>query len=513
MATYDKNKHSLFKKGLEDWNKFVSDYKGQYDFSKSVYAGKNNKVMYICPVHGEKWSDAKNMMRGALCQDCMFEARKGKTRITQSIMLKRFHDVHGDRFDYSQAKYVSQQTLIAIVCKRHGVFYQKPEYHWSGAKCPDCYHEDERGVKFKHTIETVANRLHEIYGDLFEILSKNYINSKEQIEVRCKKHNQVCFTTTNNLLSNNNPCSKCNHTRSDQEDAISNFLSIFVDVEQRNRTVLKPKELDIYLPNKKLAIEYCGMYWHSHGDVDSESKDKNKHFYKYAACRDLGIRLLTIYQSEWLERPKPIKRLLRNAIGKSKGKLMARKCELKKVLHQDSVDFYEKYHPQGGSGNGENYGLYWNGKLVACMRFNFGINDRGASKRTWTLSRYATRVNVSGGASKLFKAFIDEHAPREVKSFSDNRYFSGQMYAQLGFDLEEDSKPDYQVWSARLGIKSKSHYQRRSIQQRLVDHGFCETYDHRLDARTEREMTYIMGARRIYDCGKKRWIWKEQKTC
>jgi hypothetical protein len=72
MATYDKNKHSLFKKGLGDWNKFVSDYKGQYDFSKSVYAGKNNKVMHICHVHGEKWSDAKNMMRCALCQDCMF---------------------------------------------------------------------------------------------------------------------------------------------------------------------------------------------------------------------------------------------------------------------------------------------------------------------------------------------------------------------------------------------------------------------------------------------------------
>lgn len=505
---YNKNNHTLFQNGKKKWEEFLATYDGVYDFSNSIYEGMNNKVSYICPTHGEKWSDAKNMMRGAMCQECMFEARKGRTRITQKKMLERFHATHGDRFDYSQAKYVSQQTPIAIICKRHGVFYQKPEYHWSGSKCPNCYHEDERGTKYKYTLESVSERLQEIYGDLFEVLSENYINSKHSIKVRCKKHNQICNTTANSLFVNYNPCTKCNHTRSDQEDAIARFLSIFIDVERRNRAILKPKELDIYIPSKQIAVEYCGMYWHSHGDVESEIKNKNKHFYKYSTCQDLGIRLITIYETEWLERSKPIKRLLRNVIGKSKGRLMARKCQLAKVSHQDSVNFYDKYHPQGGAGNGENYGLFWNDKLVACMRFTFGINDRGSSVRTWTLSRYATRVNVSGGASKLFKAFVDEHAPSEVKSFSDNRYFTGQMYTQLGFDLESESKPDYQVWSPKIGIKPKSHYQRRSIQQRLVDHGINETYDSKHDLRTEREMTYLMGARKIFDCGKKRWIWK-----
>ena len=191
---------------------------------------------------------------------------------------------------------------------------------------------------------------------------------------------------------------------------------------------------------------------------------------------------------------------------------MARKCELRKVAHQEASAFYDKYHPQGGAGTGEHYGLYWNSKLVACMRFVLGANDRGtASKRVWTLGRYATRITVAGGASRLFKAFLSEYQPSEVKSFSDNRYFAGGMYEQLGFEMEEEVAPDYQVWSVKLGLHPKSHYQRRALPQRVKDHGVQDTFDPKNDPRTERDMTYLLGARRIFDCGKKRWVWKSNK--
>jgi hypothetical protein len=51
------------------------------------------------------------------------------------------------------------------------------------------------------------------------------------------------------------------------------------------------------------------------------------------------------------------------------------------------------------------------------MRFAFGANDRGAAaaERMWTLTRYATRVSVTGGASKLFSAFMAEHQPETGK--------------------------------------------------------------------------------------------------
>ena len=500
----------LFSSGLAKWNLFVQNYSGDYDFSKSIYAGMNRKVGFVCPKHGPMQMDAKNLINGKICQKCAIEARAGKNRFTRKQMLAKFKATHGDRYDYSLAEYNGQQNSVEIICKTHGKFLQKPEYHWTGSGCPECFHKDRRGAAQRDTLESVIEKVNNTFGDLFDLSEVVYVNSQQKIKVTCTKHNEVCETKANWLINGCNPCPKCNHMKSSQETALANYLESFTSVNRRDRKVIGPKELDIYLPNNALAIEYSGMYWHSHGSVEEENKSKHNHYDKYKACASKGARLITIYETEWLERPEALKRLLRNAIGKTKGKLMARKCELKKVQRPEAVTFYEKYHPQGGAGNGEHYGLYWKGKLVSCMRFTYGINDRGtaAVNRVWTLSRYATRITVSGGASKLFKAFIDEQQPTEVKSFSDNRYFSGGMYEQLGFALEEETAPDYQVWSPKIGLKPKSHYQRRNIQQRLIEHGVDEMFDHKLDTRTEREMTYLMGARRIYDCGKKRWVWK-----
>jgi len=286
------------------------------------------------------------------------------------------------------------------------------------------------------------------------------------------------------------------------------FALIFGNAVQRDRSLIKPKELDIYLPDHKLAIEYCGEYWHSSSSKEEEATMRHKHIEKHKLCQAAGVRLLTIYETEWKESNYAIRRLIRNALGKSKGKLMARKCSLGHVPHPVARSFYDRYHPQGGAGNGEHYGLFWKGKLVACMRFTFGANDRGKTERMWTLSRYATRITVSGGASRLFQAFVKEHCPTEVKSFSDNRFFEGGMYEHLGFTLEQEMAPDYQVWSPRLGLRPKSHYQRRMIPKRLEEHGIQDTFDPKTDPRSEAEMTYFMGARRLYDCGKKRWAWR-----
>jgi hypothetical protein len=190
---------------------------------------------------------------------------------------------------------------------------------------------------------------------------------------------------------------------------------------------------------------------------------------------------------------------------------MARKCTLAKVPTAEARAFYEAYHPQGGAGSGEHYGLYYKTKLVACMRFTHGANDRGNAKdRLWTLTRYATRLSVAGGASRLFKAFVSEYSPPAVKSFSDNRYFAGGMYETLGFTMAEQSAPDYQVWHPKLGLAQKPHWQRRYIPKKLQELGLDMQFDPATDKRTEREMTYAVGARRIFDCGKKRWVWEAE---
>jgi G:T-mismatch repair DNA endonuclease (very short patch repair protein) len=420
----------------------------------------------------------------------------------------RFVSGLGRGFDYSKAQYRGAKVPLEIVCAVHGSFWQSPTNHASGKGCPKCRNA-ATSKRCKKTGEGFVQDAQAVWGEQFDYSLVEYMGAHTPVKIICRIHGCVEQSPTNHLQGQN-PCTKCNHMKSAPEDAVAAFLSTFTAVERRNRALIAPKEVDIYLPEQKIAIEFCGMYWHSHSDREDEKKNKLRHAEKHQLCAAQGVRLITIYETEWAERPATVKRLLRNAIGKTKGRLMARKCELRKPTVQEARAFYGKYHPQGGDGTGSHYGLYWKGTLVACMRFTFGSNDRGAGakERQWTLSRYASRVSVAGAASRLFKAFLADEKPDEVKSFSDNRLFSGGMYEQLGFQLEADVQPDYQVWSQKLGLRPKPHYQRRLLPTRLRDHGVDETFDPATDKRTEAEMTYLMGARRIYDCGKKRWVWK-----
>lgn len=369
--------------------------------------------------------------------------------------------------------------------------------------------EEGREVRALNTlpIAEVISRLQLAHKGLIQYVS-GYSSMLANATFFCIVHSEIVTAAPHNVLRGANPCPKCNHMKSSPEDAVAKLMSLFTPVDQRNRTLIKPKELDILLPEKRLAIEYCGEYWHSHGDSSDEASRSMNHYQKYKACEAAGVRLITMYESEWMNHNYAVRRLLRNAAGKSRGKLMARKCDLRKVETKDAREFYERYHPQGGNGGGEHYGLYWKDKLVACMRFTLGANDRGLNKqRMWTLTRYATRITVSGGASRLFKAFVAEHNPKQVKSFSDNRYFGGGMYEQLGFALVEETKPDYAVWHPKLGLLPKSHYQRRVLPMRAKELGMDIQFDPETDPRTEQDITYLLGGRRIYDCGKKRWVW------
>ena len=503
-------------------SKFPAHVRARYDFSQAEYSGALKPITgIVCYKHGEFQQYAAQLRKdGAGCPQCGAEQRVQSRRLDPAEFLRRAEERHPGRFDYEKTKYVNMTTKVTVTCRDHGDFQISPiKLVHEGQGCPDCgaarrgYQKDmvacrvaSAASKRKAFGGKFVSRAREVHGDLYDYSDHGYVSGREKVRIRCAKHGVFEQAVYHHLAGQG--CPRCGQ-KSAPEDAIAAYLSRFTTVVQRDRTLIAPKEIDIYLPEHNLAVEFCGIYWHSHGDRDDERKNKLRHAEKHRMCAERGVRLITLYETEWAERPETVKRMLRNAVGATRGKLMARKCELGKPTPQEARAFYEKYHPQGGSGHGEHYGLYHRGKLVACMRFNYGNNDRGAGakQRQWTLGRYATRIPVAGAASRLFKAFLKEQNPPSVKSFSDNRWFSGAMYEQLGFDLEADVPPDYQVWSTKLGLRPKPHYQRRVLPTRLREHGVEESFDPKTDQRTEAEMTYLMGARRIYDCGKKRWVW------
>ena len=98
-----------------------------------------------------------------------------------------------------------------------------------------------------------------------------------------------------------------NHTISYSEKELSDFVkSLGVEIIENDRTIISPKELDIYIPSKKLAIEFDGLYYHSELFVN-----KNYHLDKTNECNKKGIDLIHVYEDDWVEHKESVKSMIK----------------------------------------------------------------------------------------------------------------------------------------------------------------------------------------------------------
>lgn len=124
----------------EDFIKAVCKiYPSNLDFTATVYKGWNEAITVVCSSHGGFRTTPASMMRGRGCPSCNKEANSIRTRKTQMRFLRDAVDVHGERYDYSGAEYISSHVKLSIFCKScQEVFTQTPASHLSGVGCPSC---------------------------------------------------------------------------------------------------------------------------------------------------------------------------------------------------------------------------------------------------------------------------------------------------------------------------------------------------------------------------------------
>ena len=235
--------------------------------------------------------------------------------------------------------------------------------------------------------------------------------------------------------------SSINHYQSSlfETEIIDYIKSIYSgEIITNTRNVLKPYELDIYIPDKKIAIECNGTFWH-----DNEHKDKMYHFNKSKACQELGIRLIHIYEWEWIKYPKKIKQLLNIALG-SVSKIYARQCEVRLVSNQEAKLFNEATHIQGHRNAQVTYGLFYKDELVQLMSFSKTKYNRNLGDNDWEIIRGCPGSNniVVGGVSKLFSHFIRDYKPSRVFSYCDFNKFDGKSYLALGMVFDGYTGPN-----------------------------------------------------------------------
>jgi hypothetical protein len=473
---------------LRTTQEFIDDaiavHGSTYDYSKVVYTGTSERVVIICKVHGEFEQIAGSHLSGQGCAKCYSENRKYTTE--EYIELARA--AHNDKYTYENVTYSGMTTPVVVTCPEHGDWSVIAGAHLHRKTgCAKC-----ASVSLLTTDEFVA-KARKVHGDKYEYSKVEYVNYNTKITVTCKKHGDWLQTPDSHLQGKG--CSICaNVGPSKAQLAISEFLTNYTPVILEHKFPGSTRRFDIYLPEKHLAIEYNGLYWHS-SRTEAIERESEKH----ALAKANGVRVITVFQDEWHYQPDVVQNTLLSAMGELP-KIFARKCTVMPLTTEDVGHFYLENHVQGSPQSSVHFGLFNSGDLVACMSFGMlRSSRRNTDRRHWELTRYASTCTVVGGASKLLKAFRRENLADKLTSYSDARMFSGNMYAQLGFTRTHQTLPDYYYVNLRVATwrVHKAKFQKKHLAKLFPG---CD-----IENKTEKEICEENGYYQVYDCGKVRW--------
>lgn len=283
------------------------------------------------------------------------------------------------------------------------------------------------------------------------------------------------------------------HFRSSGEDSVASFLKeIGITDFQRNiRGVIGRAELDIYIPDKQIAIEYHGVYWHSE---NVSRRNRTRHFKLWRKCEERNIRLYQIYEHEWLH---PQKNLIwRSILAESFGigdLIYAEQCEVVELDSNSAKEFFDENHLQGYFKANIHLGLIHNNQLASVMSLWRGNN-------TSEIVRYcsACDLRVIGGASRLLAFFCENWTFNQIIAPSDNRYSNQMDYEELGFQAENIIRPQYvYVHNSSYEEKSISDFRNNNLRRSIKD------YDAALSLYENLQRSNWL---RLWDAGKVRWV-------
>jgi hypothetical protein len=278
------------------------------------------------------------------------------------------------------------------------------------------------------------------------------------LNLKCLKCNNIYKNRFYNLQIGYGKCPYCfpkNSHKSKGENEILSFLknsypylSIYQSYKKLRNSENKLLELDIYIPEKKIAIEFNGLYWHSEKILTDPI---NYHINKTNICNINGINLLHIFEDEWYNKKHILKKMISHKLNISKKqKIYARNCYIKEIDSTAKNKFLDDNHIQGRDSAKIKLGLFLKGtyKLISVMTFTGKNLSRGTiniSDYTWDLSRFAIDLNyiVIGAAGKLLKYFTNTYRWDSIFSYADLRYSTGDLYYKLGFENISQTKPSY----------------------------------------------------------------------
>lgn len=344
----------------------------------------------------------------------------------------------------------------------------------------------------QHTVGAISSKLSQLGYKYLDGFSGNIKHPIKAVHEKCQK---IRETRMESFFRQE--CPSCANTgTSKAELEILEWVQSYGFEAHSTRQIIKPKEIDIFIPSLNLGIEYCGLYWHS----EEAGKGRNYHRDKMKACEEAGIRLITIFEDEWGKRNAQVKNFLKSIMGIHSKRIYARKCDIIQLDKKIARDFLEQHHIQGAALFKVAFGLYHDGELLGVVTGNkHHRNFEGTNDFILNRLVFSDEVQVVGGASKLtlqLVKYAKDNGFDKLVSWSDNRYSQGNVYEKCGFKLENVVPPDYNYVTPEFERQSKQSNKKAN----LLKKGAVGD-----ENSTENELALSLGYSRIWDCGKKRW--------
>lgn len=462
-------------------NKFGNQYTILNKYTKS-----NEKIKAKCNYCGKITNKiANDFLRQAQCE-CINKNNSEKN------FLNDFNKRHQNKFKLL-SEYSGYSEKIKIKCNDCGYeYFVKATYARNVmSNCIKC-----SGV-LKKTQEEFEQQVEKISNGEYSVLGE-YINDSTKIFFM---HNK-CFNmyqTTPNAFLRGVRCPKCNYKgTSNKEQQLIDFIkNNYNGTIILNDRKLISKELDIYLPELKIAFEFNGLYWHSH-----KQKEKNYHLDKTEKAEKKQVQLIHIFEDEWDFKQEIVKSKILNYLHKTPNKIFARKCIFKRISNKEKDIFLNLNHIQGTCVSSINYGLEYNGEILAVMTFSKLRNSMLSSSdnSTHEMVRYATKLNynIVGGFTKLLNNILKEETSIEkIKTFADRRWSTGNVYIKNNFIFSHNSNPNYFYFSNNskdLKRQGRMNFQKHKLSKILKNFDVNKTEIENME-----QNNYL----RIFDCGSK----------
>lgn len=273
------------------------------------------------------------------------------------------------------------------------------------------------------------------------------------------------------------------------ETCIKKFLQLNnIAFSQWNRELIKPLEVDFFIPDHKLAVEFNGTYYHRYQKLG----DKKYHQRKWQLCRDKGVRLIQIWEHELSNKPNVIFDRLGYVLGLRRRSIGARRCQIQPVDFATAKVFINQSHLQGHLPTKHAWGLFFENQLLAVASF---VKTRFSQKCDYELARFCVLpgYSVPGGLGRLLAHAQQELGFKSIVSYSNLNWGIGDGYQQVGFELSHISNPNYWYFKSLQDVQSRLRFQKHKIQGQAPGN-------------TEQEIAKNMGYERFYDAGNAVWI-------